>query len=285
MLNEITFKTELSEILTIEEVAILFDTIKKKYDVELVSLSLYPTFNEIRQKFIKRTIEQRNKELSKLLTEIAKRKQEIKINIWQKLSIIESNKRSIQNNAEREKNLEQIIYEAEQIINVYEKSIKMLERKEKKVMTGKYSRVEKIKMTSRKRSLKKQLESLRERAIEISIQHDNCFQEFLDEVSSLIEKSIISNESFSKFKSSILTNTQTQNNSLVIEDHFDSKDENSMHYVRSHESKDFYSYEPNQEDPDDELIFQLLTQGKYDSEDGTINGLSLPQIFSDYEEA
>ena len=55
MLNEITFKTELSEILTIEEVAVLFDTLKKKYDSELISLGLYPEYNKLRKKSIEQT--------------------------------------------------------------------------------------------------------------------------------------------------------------------------------------------------------------------------------------
>ena len=49
-----------------------------------------------------------------------------------------------------------------------------------------------------------------------------------------------------------------------------------MHYERKHENKEYYLYEPSETSLDDELIYQLLAQGKYDNEGGTINGLSLP---------
>ena len=56
--------------------------------------------------------------------------------------------------------------------------------------------------------------------------------------------------------------------SLTIEDE-------NMHYERQHTNKEYYLYEPNEASLDDELIFQLLSQGKYNSQDGTINGLSM----------
>ena len=100
MIESITFKTELGEIKTLEEVVILFDSIKSKSEFELISLSLFPKFNQIREEAIQIARNQRNAELSRLLLEIANRKQEIKINMWKALSVIGSNKKIIQNNPE-----------------------------------------------------------------------------------------------------------------------------------------------------------------------------------------
>ena len=151
MLDTITFKTELGDILTLEEVVILFDSIKNKSHVEMVSLSMFPKFNKLREEIIKKAVGQRNAELSQLLMQIASRKQEIKINMWKTLSDINTNKKQIESNPEYADDLEQIIYEEEQIIKTYENSINTLERKEKKIMNGKYSRLDKIKSSGRKR--------------------------------------------------------------------------------------------------------------------------------------
>lgn len=284
MLEKITFKTELSEIITIEEVTILFDTIRKKYETELISLSLFPRFNQIKKEIIEKTIKQRNAELSKLLMEIASRKQEIKINMWKILSAIGTNKKNIQNNKEKAADLEQIIYEEEQIINVYENSIRTLERKEKKIMNGKYSRVDKVKPLSRKRSLKKLLEELKNRIISISTQHDDCFIDYEKQLEELVDGTIITAQSaFSKYTSSLTTEQKSNLQSIVIEDDSEVED-NKISYVHSQQNKDFYLYEPNQEDLDDELIYQLLAQSKYNDKDGTINGLSISHEFVEYEE-
>ena len=98
MLETITFKTELSDLLTLEEVVVLFDTIKKKSEIEMVSLSIFPKFNILRENIIKKATGQRNAELSKLLMEIANRKQEVKINMWKALSAIGANKKKIEYN-------------------------------------------------------------------------------------------------------------------------------------------------------------------------------------------
>ena len=118
MLKTITFKTELSDILTLEEVVILFDSIKNKSQVEMVSLSMFPKFNKLREDIIKKAVGQRNAELSELLMQIASRKQEIKANIWKTLSDINSNKKRIEQNPAYAEELEQIIYEEEQIIKI-----------------------------------------------------------------------------------------------------------------------------------------------------------------------
>ena len=75
MLDSITFKTDISEILTLEEVAVLFDSIKKKSEFELISLSIFPKFNQLREGILLKATGQRNAELSKLLIKIAERKQ------------------------------------------------------------------------------------------------------------------------------------------------------------------------------------------------------------------
>lgn len=275
MLETITFKTELSDLLTLEEVVVLFDTIKKKSEIEMVSLSIFPKFNILRENIIKKATGQRNAELSKLLMEIANRKQEVKINMWKALSAIGANKKKIEANPEKADDLEQIIYEEEQIIKIYENSIKTLERKEQKIMNGKYSRLDKIKSVGRKRTLKKQLQELKEIVSNINRLHDNCFEEYLDDIDALIAQSVISTKTkFPENFSKVAVNNYASPQSLTIEADKNISEE-KMHYERTHELKDYYLYEPNEENPDDELIFQLLAQGKYNSEDGTINGLSL----------
>ena len=267
MLKTITFKTELSDILTLEEVVILFDSIKNKSQVEMVSLSMFPKFNKLREDIIKKAVGQRNAELSELLMQIASRKQEIKANIWKTLSDINSNKKRIEQNPAYAEELEQIIYEEEQIIKTYEHSINTLERKEKKIMNGKYSRLDKIKTLGRKRTLKKQLEELKERLSQISNKHNDCFIEYMDQLDELIELSIVK---FPKRVEVATVENYVNPQSITIDE-----EDNNMHYERTHISKEYYQYEPNEASLDDELIFQLLSQGKYNSQDGTVNGLSM----------
>ena len=74
MLESITFKTELSDIITLEDISVLFDTITNKYSLMIVSLNLYPELNKLKKDVINSAAKQRNAELSKLLTEISLRK-------------------------------------------------------------------------------------------------------------------------------------------------------------------------------------------------------------------
>lgn len=267
MLETITFKTELSDILTLEEVVILFDSIKNKSHVEMVSLSIFPKFNKLREEIIKKAVGQRNAELSQLLMQIASRKQEIKINMWKTLSDINANKKQIESNPEYAEDLEQIIYEEEQIIKTYENSINTLERKEKKIMNGKYSRLDKVKSLGRKRTLKKQFEELKERLSQISNKHDNCFQEEMDSLEELISLSIVK---FPKKVEIATVENYVNSQSITISD-----EEDNMHYERKHENKEYYLYEPNETSLDDELIYQLLSRGKYNSQEGTVNGIAM----------
>ena len=269
MIESITFKTELGEIITLEEVVILFDSIKSKSEFELISLSLFPKFNQIREEAIQIARNQRNAELSRLLLEIANRKQEIKINMWKALSVIGSNKKIIQNNPERAEDLEQIMYEEEQIISIYESSIKILERKEQRIMNGKYTRMQGIKTGGRKRILRKQLVELKEKLCQISEKHNDCFALLLTNIEELIENSIISEKTkFPKNLSKIATEGYTDKTSIIINNVEHSADTNE-------ETKDFYVYEPNQNNPDDDLIYQLLKQAYYGNQNGTINALKL----------
>lgn len=280
MLESITFKTELGEILTVEEVTMLFDNISNRYATALVSLSMFPRFNELRKKIVEKAMNQRNAELSKLLSEIAARKREAKINIWNVLGAMGINKKNLQAKMGDKLDLEQIIYEEEQIINAYENSIRSLEMKEKKIMNGKYPRIEKIISTAEIKTLKKQLENLKTRILEISKKHDDCFAEYEDELSSLLETSIITKSTFPKAKSNLIKESYTISSAKKDEtvtvnniDYTFDSDDKQMHYTRNQVSKDYYQYEPDAEDTDDELIYQLLSQGDYDKEDGTINGL------------
>lgn len=270
MISTITFKTELSDILTLEEVVVPFDSIKSKTRTEMISLSIFPIFNEIRNNILKQAERQRNAELSQLLIKIAERKQEIKINMWKVLSAIGTNKKKIQNDSSRAEDLEQIIYEEEQIIKTYENSIKSLENKEKKIMNGKYAHVDRARFSSKKKILKKQLIELKEMISQISTKHDDCFIEFLSQLDDLIDDSTIKSFPRNLNKMAIESSINTQ--SIVVSEEKELSDE-KMHYIRRNKQKDYYLYEPNEKKLEDELIFQLLSQGRYDSEGGTINGL------------
>ena len=61
--------------------------------------------------------------------------------------------------------------------------------------------------------------------------------------------------------------------SIEIDD--DDDDTEDEPYEEQTTSKDYYQYEPNTQNLDDELIYQLLKQSKYDTEGGTINGIGL----------
>ena len=269
MLNTITFKTELSDILTLEEVVVLLDSVKSKSELEMISLSILPKFNQFRGNIINSTMSQRNAELSQLLMKIAERKQEIKINMWKVLSEIGANKKKIQNDASRAEDLEQIIYEEEQIIGTYEQSIKTLERKEQKIMNGKYSRVDKIKGSIKKKTLRKQLQDLYEKLSVISVKHNDCFSEELTELTDIIDNSTIS--SFPKNLNKMAVDSSKTLQSIEIEEDDDIDEEN---YDQT-SSKDYYQYEPDEKSLDDDLIYQLLTQGQHEGENGSINGVGL----------
>lgn len=270
MLESITFKTELSDILTVEEVTMLFDNVSSKYSTALVSLSLYPLFNKLRTAIINKTAERRNLELSKLLEEINIRKREAKINIWQVLGAMGQNKKRLQEKLGDKLDLEQILYEEEQIINAYENSVRSLEIKEKKIMSGMYSRIDRIISTVDIHSLNKQIANLKNTIMELSEKHDDCFMEFEKDLTDLVAGTIITAKSFPKKKSKITKNDKNDDNSDNDED-----DDGQMHYTRKSVSKEYYQYEPIVADDDDELIFQLLSQGSYGNEDGTINGLMI----------
>ncbi len=276
VLENITFKTELSEIITIEEISMLFDSIANKYSTSLVSLGLYPELNQLRKDVMNSTIKQRNAELSKLLAEISQRKREAKINIWEVLGAMGINKKNLQSKKNVDKKeLEQAIYEEEQIINAYESSIRSLELKEKKIMNGKYPRILRYSSTLEINTLRKQLKNMYNTIMELSAAHDNCFAEYEERLSKLIEKTIITNPMFPKKKEKFVTTTyvighSNSDDELLIETvdiEFKSNENNSTY------SKDYYQYEPVEETAEDELIYQLLSQANYDAADGTINGL------------
>lgn len=266
MLESITFKTELSEILTVEEVTMLFDNISSKYATALVSLSLFPLFNKLRTAVINKTAERRNEELSKLLAEISQRKREAKVNIWQVLGSMGQNKKKLQEKLGDKIDLEQILYEEEQIINAYENSVRSLEIKEKKIMSGMYSRIDRIISTVDIHSLNKQVSNLKAKIMELSQKHDDCFAEFEKELTDLVAGTIITGKSFPKKSKIAKSNKDDQSSD-------DEDDDGQMHYTRTSISKEYYQYEPIAADDDDELIFQLLSQGSYGKEDGTVNGL------------
>ena len=272
MLENITFKTELSEILTVEEVTMLFDNVSTKYTTTLVALSLFPLFNKLRTGIINKTAERRNQELSKLLSEISLRKREAKVNIWQVLGTMGQNKKRLQEKLGNKLDLEQLLYEEEQIINAYENSVKSLEIKEKKIMSGLYSRIDRVISTVDIHSLNKQTSNLKQKIMELSEKHDNCFKEYEDDLTQLVANTIITDKSFPKKKFLISSDSNNKGNKNTKDD-LEEVDDGQMHYTRTSISKEYYQYEPIDADDDDELFFQLFSQGSYGNKDGTINEL------------
>lgn len=272
MLESITFKTELSDIITLEDISVLFDTITNKYSLMIVSLNLYPELNKLKKDIINSAAKQRNAELSKLLTEISLRKREAKISIWEVIGAMGINKKNLQSKKNIDKKeLEQAIYEEEQIINAYENSIKSLELKEVKIMSGKYPKHIRKTTIDEMKTLRKSLQNLYDSIMEISAAHDNCFAEYEERILKLIDKTIITNKVFPKKADKRITTKyifDNENGKEGIYVETVEKNDNGVRYT-----KDYYQYEPISEDAEDELIYQLLSQGNYDDIDGTINGL------------
>lgn len=272
MLESITFKTELSDIITLEDISVLFDTITNKYSLMIVSLNLYPELNKLKKDIINSAAKQRNAELSKLLTEISLRKREAKISIWEVIGAMGINKKNLQSKKNIDKKeLEQAIYEEEQIINAYENSIKSLELKEVKIMSGKYPKHIRKTTIAEMKTLRKSLQNLYDSIMEISAAHDNCFAEYEERILKIIDKTIITNKVFPKKADKRITTKyifDNENGKEGIYVETVEKNDNGVRYT-----KDYYQYEPISEDAEDELIYQLLSQGNYDDIDGTINGL------------
>lgn len=244
MLENITYKTNIEEIISLEEVNNLFDEFAKNNSIELIALSLFPILTGLRKKIIINTKVQRNSELSKLLQTIEDRKVEIKNSI--------KNVKQKKENNDTDTDLEQMIYEEEQIIAVYENNLKKLEQKEKSIIKGNYIKLLNSKNTISKKTLRKNAETLKSKLIEISKKHDNCYKEIENDLTELIDKTIIT-------KNNIVPKAN-----IVIEK-----------IVINKNAKDFYNYEPNMLNIDDTLIYELLIQGDYLQDDGTINGLMI----------
>ena len=281
MLESITFKTELSDIITLEDISVLFDTITNKYSLMIVSLNLYPELNKLKKDIINSAAKQRNAELSKLLTEISLRKREAKISIWEVIGAMGINKKNLQSKKNIDKKeLEQAIYEEEQIINAYENSIKSLELKEVKIMSGKYPKHIRKTTIAEMKTLRKSLQNLYDSIMEISAAHDNCFAEYEERILKLIDKTIITNKVFPKKADKRITTKyifDNENGKEGIYVETVEKNDNGVRYT-----KDYYQYEPISEDAEDELIYQLLSQGNYDDIDGTINGLLNAKVEPEY---
>ena len=242
MLESITFKTELSDIITLEDISVLFDTITNKYSLMIVSLNLYPELNKLKKDIINSAAKQRNAELSKLLTEISLRKREAKISIWEVIGAMGINKKNLQSKKNIDKKeLEQAIYEEEQIINAYENSIKSLELKEVKIMSGKYPKHIRKTTIAEMKTLRKSLQNLYDSIMEISAAHDNCFAEYEERILKLIDKTIITNKVFPKKADKRITTKyifDNENGKEGIYVETVEKNDNGVRYT-----KDYYQYE------------------------------------------
>ena len=198
MLDSINFKTELEELIMVEEIAILFDNILKQYTSILISLFVYAKLSQLKKEIIEKAKSQQEKEQAKLLTEIAQRKREIKINIWKVLGAMGNNKKQLQENENNKQDLEQLIYEEEQIINVYERSIRSLEEKENQIMALKNQEINKKNITKENKSLKEMLDDLIKKILLLSEKHDNCFSEFEIRLKKIIEQITLGEHSLKK---------------------------------------------------------------------------------------
>lgn len=282
MLKNITYKTELEDIIMPEEIYALFNAVEKKYDLTLVALSVYPLFNKLRDALVDKAVEQRNRELSTLLNEIANRRQELKINIWKVLGEIGSRKGSVLGTKNMQEELDQIMYEEKQFINVYEMGVKHLDIKEKKIMSGRYQRVGNIPFMIDRKVLSRQLEELERIINRISEKHSDCFKEFADAFKEIIEKSENHPNNYKREKQSIEPEKFSIEEAIEEVENGEYYNENEKpHHEQNEDSKDYYQYEPDYEDAEDELIYKLLAQASYDENDGTVNGLIITAEFDD----
>ena len=108
--------------------------------------------------------------------------------------------------------------------------------------------------------------------MELSEKHDNCFKEYEDDLTQLVANTIITDKSFPKKKFLISSDSNNKGNKNTKDD-LEEVDDGQMHYTRTSISKEYYQYEPIDADDDDELFFQLFSQGSYGNKDGTINEL------------
>lgn len=182
------------------------------------------------------------------------------------------NKKRLQEKLGNKLDLEQLLYEEEQIINAYENSVKSLEIKEKKIMSGLYSRIDRVISTVDIHSLNKQISNLKQKIMELSEKHDDCFKEYEDDLTQLVANTIITDKSFPKKKFLISSDSNNKGNKNTKDD-LEEVDDGQMHYTRTSISKEYYQYEPIDADDDDELFFQLFSRGSYGNKDGTINEL------------
>lgn len=286
MQQSITFKTELSEIITLEEIAMLFDNIAAKYSLSLVALSLYPKFIKLKQEIIETTKNRRNYELSCLLTELYNKKEEIKKEIDNHLNKLDNNKNKLKDSNINQDEVEQDIYEEEQIILAYKNIINFIDKKEKKIASGKYTRINKIATLPKNSSLKRQLEYLQKSILIISEKHNNCFDEYKEKLESLIKDSILKEKHMvSVFSDHKIKIEEPKKFTGIFENIEYINDENkTIYYEISNISKDFYLYEPNKRNFDDELIYQLLNNANYSDEDGSINAIIITNEIEDIEE-
>lgn len=284
MLKNITYKTELEDIIMPEEIYALFNAVEKKYDLTIVALSVYPLFNKLRDSLVDKAVDQRNKELSTLLNEIANRRQELKINIWKVLGEIGGRKGAVLGTKNMQEELEQIMYEEKQFINVYEMGVRYLDIKETKIMSGKYQRVGKIPFMIDRKVLSRQLEELEKLINRISEKHNDCFAEFADDFKELIEKTENHPNNYKKATSS------KENAKFSLEEAIEEAENNpeieEKEYYNLDEEKEIddnqqYEFEPDYDEPEDELIYKLLAQANYDENDGTVNGLIITAEFED----
>lgn len=270
----ISYKTELNEIITLEEVSMLFDNISKKYTLSLVALSLYPDFFQLKHDILSAATKQRNHEISYLLNEITDRKQEIKSEMWEHLNKLGKIKKDVEKNEISQEDIEQLIFEEEQIIDAYEEIICSLEIKEKKIMSGKYPRINKILSISNQKSLKRQFEDLMNNLLTISEKHNDCFERFQPQIRQLIEKSILTaNHIVNKIKTKKSLKIDIPSKVANIFETIDNMEDENIYYELSDIVKDFYLYEPNKENLEDELIYQLMNNIDYEDEDGSVNAI------------
>lgn len=262
MEQKITYKTELEDIIMPESISALFNAIKKKYDLTLVAMSVYPHFKKLHDDLINKAVEQRNKELSQLLAAIADRKQELKINIWKVLGEIGSKKGALLGEKNMKDELEQIGYEERQFINIYEVGINQLDIKEKKILTGNYQRVGQIPFMLDRKVFCRQIEELHKIITKISEKHNNCFEKYDKDFTELIE---LSENKPSNFKIA-------QENAPASENQIDPE---------TNSSEQSYEEELENTAAEDELIYKLLTQSNYEENDGTINGLIISAEYTD----
>lgn len=268
MINSISFTTNIEEILSVQELADIFNSITSINATNPTFFPLLQRLEVIKGKSLERATMQRNFELSKLKSAIIARKMQIQLEILRNKNELKKLREPSQN-----KEVNQGIYELEQITNVLEDTINSLVQKDAKVekcMKNQEKEVPKHTI-NHKSNLKEQYEELLSAINYISKKHDGFLKSLEGEFKNLLA---LINDASNEITSYNSNKLPLQNIVIDITNDTPTIFNNKNMNIK----REYYLYEPDLNNLDDKLIYMLLEQNDYNGVIGKINDL---EIFND----